>query len=208
MKHLTVVIMLLMALTAGALAPVQFAVDPGTGMKQVYKGKYHTVTEEGDTVLMIVMNEITVFPAWKFRNKKEEEYYWRTVRDVKKTLPWAKLISETMIETYEYIETFPTQEEREDYIKKMEGSIFQQYKPVLKTFTRGQAKMLIKLIQRETNQSSYSILKAYLGSFRATFWHGFGRLFGVNLKTEYHPDKNREDMLIERICVAVEQGNL
>ena len=144
----------------------------------------------------------------KFKNKKQQEFYWRTVRDVKKTLPYAKLICETLLETYEYIETFPTQKEREDYLKKMESSVFNQYKPALKKFTKGQARMLVKLIQRETDQSSYDILKAFLGSFRATFWQGFGKLFGVNLKGEYRPSKDDNDAIIERVCVAVEQGML
>lgn len=180
----------------------------GTGRQKVFKGKYHTVDENGDTVLVMVMNEIIVFPPLKFKNRKEEEFYWRTVRDVKKALPYAKLICETLTETYEYIETFPTQKEREKYLKEMEGAVFEQYKPALKRFSKNQAKMLVKLIQRETNQSSYNILKAFLGSFRATFWQGFGRLFGVNLKGQYRPDKDRQDAIIERVCVAVEQGRL
>ena len=113
-----------------------------------------------------------------------------------------------MIETYEYIETFPTQEEREKHLKEMEGAVFEQYKPVLKKFTKSQAKMLIKLIKRETNQSSYNILKAFLGSFRATFWQGFGRLFGVNLKSDYNPAEDDDDAIIERVCTYVEQGML
>lgn len=180
----------------------------GTGQQRAYKGKYHFVADDGETTLMIVMNTITVYPPMKFKNKKQEKFYWRTVRDVKKTLPYAKLICETLIETYEYIETFPTQKEREKHLKEMEGAVFEQYKPVLKKFTKSQAKMLIKLIKRETNQSSYNILKAFLGSFRASFWQGFGRLFGVNLKTDYNPDKDEDDAIIERVCVMVEQGML
>ena len=180
----------------------------GSGQQRAYKGKYHFVTEDGDSCLMIVMNNITVYPPLKFKNKKQEKFYWRTVRDVKKTLPYAKLICETMLETYEYIETFPTQEEREKHLKEMEGAVFEQYKPVLKKFTKSQAKMLIKLIKRETNQSSYNILKAFLGSFRASFWQGFGRLFGVNLKTDYNPSKDDEDAIIERVCIYVKQGML
>lgn len=68
--------------------------------------------------------------------------------------------------------------------------------------------MLVKLIQRETNQSGYDILKAFLGSFRATFWQGFGSLFGVSLKGKYNPEKDSKDAIIERICVAVEQGEI
>lgn len=176
--------------------------------QKVFKGKYHRITDEGDTVLVVVFNEITIYPPLKFKNKKQEDFYWRTLRDVKKALPYAKLICETLTETYEYIETFPSQKEREQYLKEMETEVFNQYKPVLKKFTKGQAKILIKLIQRETNQSSYDILKAFLGTFRAGFWQTFGRFFGVNLKGQYRPDKSEEDALIERICVAIEQGTV
>ncbi len=182
--------------------------NPGSGRRPVYRGKYHTVSPEGDTVLVVIFNDITIYPTLRFKNRKQEEFYWRTVRDVKKALPYAKLISATLLETYEYLETFPTQKEREAYLKEMEGAIFKQYKPALKRFTKGQAKMLVKLIQRETNQSGYDIVKAFLGSFRATFWQGFGKLFGVSLKGEYHPEKNSDDAIIERVCVGVEQGQL
>lgn len=181
---------------------------PTDARQKVFRGRYHQVTDDGDTVMVIVFNEIIIFPPLQFQNKKQEEYYWRTVRDVKKALPYAKLICETLTETYEYIETFPTQKEREKYLKQMEGEIFKQYKPVLKKFTKGQAKLLVKLIQRETNQSSYDILKAFLGTFRAGFWQTFGRFFGVNLKGQYHPESNKDDQMIERICVAIEQGAL
>jgi hypothetical protein len=123
-------------------------------------------------------------------------------------LPYAKLIRETLVETYEYIETFPTQKEREAYLKRMEKDVFKQYKPILKKFSRSQARLLIKLVQRETDQSSYEIVKAFLGSFRASFWQGFGKLFGVSLKGDFNPSKNREDYLINRIATQVEQGTL
>ena len=116
------------------------------------------------------------------------------------------MIAETLIETYEYLETFGTQKEREDYLKQMEKALFEQYKPVLKKFSKNQAKVLVKLIQRETNQSSYEILRA--GSFRARFWQGFGKLFGVSLKADFNPAKNKEDATIERIATLIEQGRL
>lgn len=182
--------------------------NPGTGMQPVFRGRYHKVTDQGDTVMVIVFNDITVFPELRFKNRKQQEFFWRTVRDVKKALPYAKLICETLLETYEYIETFPTQQERERYLKQMEGEIFNQYKPALKRFSKNQARMLVKLIQRETDQSGYDILKAFLGTFRASFWQGFGRLFGVSLKGSYNPSKNEQDAIIERVCVLVEQGQL
>lgn len=177
--------------------------------KQVFEGKYHFIDQvTGDTVCMIVFNPIVIYPPERFKNKKEEEFYWRTVRDVRKTLPYAKLICSTLLETYKYIETFKTQKEKQDYLKQFEKAIFEQYKPVMKTFTKSQGKMLIKLINRETNQSSYNIVKAFLGTFRAGFWQTFGRFFGVNMRSGYHPESDKEDAVIERVCVRVEQGGL
>jgi hypothetical protein len=149
-----------------------------------------------------------VFPELTFKSKKDKDFYWKTVRDVKKALPYAKLISATLLETYEYVETFPTQAEREQYIKEMETAVFNQYKPALRRFSRSQARMLVKLIQRQTDQSGYDLLKTFLGTFRAVFWQGFGRLFGINLKGTYNPAKNSKDFIIERVCIAVEQGEV
>lgn len=173
----------------------------------VFRGYYHTVID-GDTVMMIVFNEISVFPPLKFKNKKEEQFYWRTVRDVRKALPYAKLICQTLLETHEYLQTFDSQQQRQQYLSKMEDEVFDQYKPHLKKFTKGQAKVLVKLIQRETDQSGYDILRAYLGNARALFWQGFGRLFGVNLKGKYNPQSNRTDAIIERIASLIEQKQL
>jgi hypothetical protein len=181
---------------------------PGNGMRPVFRGKYHKITDEGDTVCVLVFNEITVFPELTFKSKKDKDFYWKTVRDVKKALPYAKLISATLLETYEYVETFPTQAEREQYIKEMETAVFNQYKPALRRFSRSQARMLVKLIQRQTDQSGYDLLKTFLGTFRAVFWQGFGRLFGINLKGTYNPAKNSKDFIIERVCIAVEQGEV
>ena len=206
MKFLTFI--LFFCLIFPALSQEEASELPNVQNK-TYKGYYYFTSEEdGDSTLMLVLNPITCFPEEKFKNKKQEEFYWRTVRDVKKALPYAKLIAATLIETYEYIETLPTKEEREDHLKAMEDALFKQYKPELKRFSRRQARILVKLIYRETNQPTYGIIKAFLGSFRATFWQAFGKLFGVSLKAEWKPDKDHNDAMIERICIRIEQGTL
>ena len=85
------------------------------------KGYYYDDID-GEYCKVIVLNDIAVYPQLKFKNKKEEDFYWKTVYNVRKTLPFAKLICETLIETYEYIETFPTQAERDEYLKRMESA--------------------------------------------------------------------------------------
>ena len=162
------------------------------------------IVVDGDTIILAQLRTVMCMPRTVFKSKKAEEHYWRDVRDVKKTLPLAKLIHGIMLETYEYIETLPTEKAKQQHLKKMQSELFETYKPTLKKLTYRQGKLLIKLIDRECHSSSYQLIQAYLGSFAAGFWQGFGRLFGVSLKTEWDPDgKDRE---LERICVLVEYG--
>lgn len=198
-------------LSQSALAQPDVTKEPQPRSPKIkpIQGYYRMVDEEtGDSTICIVISTVTVYPPLKFKNKKQEDFYWRTVRDVKKTLPYAKLICETLIETYEYIQTFPTQKEREEHLNKMEKQVYKQYKPVLMKFTKGQAKVLVKLIRRETDQAAYNLIKTFFGGFKAGFYQTFGRLFGVNLKGNFRPEKDENDAIIERVCVMVEQGQL
>lgn len=218
MKRLLLILAIAVTMTAltgtkaHAAPAVENAIDnielPSV-LQKTFAGYYHFIEPStGDTLAMIVFNPITIYPRERFRNKKEEKQYWKTVRDIKKTLPYAKLISSTLLETYEYIDTYQTQKQKQAYLKKFEKELFNQYKPQMKKLTKNQGKMLIKLINRETNQSSYSIVKAFLGTFRAGFWQTFSKFFGASLKQGYHPAKNKQDAMIERICIQIEQGTL
>ncbi|MBD5363723.1 MAG: DUF4294 domain-containing protein [Bacteroides sp.] len=208
MNRLTVIYLTIICAALSSLATI--AQERELAVKPRYVQEQFIDIDEltGDTLFHVILKPITVFPELKFKNKKQEEYYWRTVRDVKKALPYAKLICRTLTETYEYIETLPDTKAREKHLNEMEKAVFEQYKPDLKKFTRSQARVLVKLIQRETNQSSYDIIKAFLGSFRAGFWQAFGKMFGVSLKGQYNPQKDENDAIIERICIEVEQGTL
>ena len=80
------------------------------------------------------------------------------------------------------------------------------YKPQMKKLTYSQGKLLIKLVDRECNQSSYEIVQAFFGPTKATFYQLFAWTFRASLKKEYHPEE--EDKLIERIVRQVETGQL
>ena len=160
--------------------------------------------QDGDTVAVVNLREVFIYPPVKFRNRRDQNRYNNLVRDVKRTLPYAKMVYETLIETYEYMETLPDDKARRAHLKRMEKELFAQYKPELKKLTFSQGKLLIKLIDRECNQSSYNLLKAYLGSFRAGFWNFFAGMFGASLKTEYDP--KGKDAMTERVVVLVENG--
>ena len=168
------------------------------------EGIYNAYVDGKDTVAIVHLREVFVFPQIKFKNKREQARYNKLVRDVKRTLPYAKMVYETLIETYEYMETLPDDKARQAHLKRMEKDLFREYKPELKKLTFSQGKLLIKLIDRECNQSSYNLLKAYLGTFRAGFWNLFAGMFGASLKTEYDPQG--KDAMTERVVILVENG--
>lgn len=170
----------------------------------VPKGYQRAQINNGDTIAVVNLREVYIFPQQKFKNKREQAKYNKLVRDVKRTLPYAKMVYETLIETYEYIETLPTEKAKQEHLKRMEKELFAEYKPVLKKLSLSQGKLLIKLIDRECNQSSYNLVKAFLGSFRAGFWNLFAGLFGASLKTEYDP--YGKDALTEQVVILVENG--
>ena len=209
MERLRRIILVILALMGLAAFESRADEVPDIPLQVKYvKGYSHIVDEYGDTCRYVFLRDLYVFPPMKFKDKKEEEFYWRTVRDVRKTLPYAKLAFSTLCETYEYIQTIPDKKAREKHLKTLEKDIFEQYKPVVKKMTKNQGKIMLKLINRETDQTSFNIVKAFLGSFRAGFWQTFGRFFGMNMKAGFHPDKNREDAIIERIACLIEQGAL
>lgn len=154
---------------------------------------------------VLVLNDIYVYPPQVYNNYLTDAKYQKMVRDVKKTLPYAKLIYSTLIETYEYIMTLP-EGERQKHLTRMENDLFNEYKPALKKMSLSQGKLLIKLIDRECNQSSYELVKAFLGSFRAGFWNFFAGLFGASLKSTWDPTGKDADA--ERIVEMVEMGIL
>ena len=161
---------------------------------------------DGDSIMYMEMSNVYVYPPPSFKNKRQQVRYMRLVRNVKTVLPIAKEVNQIIIETYEYLQTLPDDESRKAHMKKVEKSIFKEYKPRMKKLTYSQGKLLIKLIYRECNSSSYDILRAFLGPVRAGFWQAFSSVFGASLRKEYEPDG--VDRLTERVVLMVEAGQI
>ena len=162
--------------------------------------------KEGDTIPAVQLPNVYIFRPLKFKNEKERREYYRLVRNVKKTLPLAREINRAVIETYEYIETLPDKKAREKHLKLVEKGLKEQYTPIMKKLTFSQGKLLIKLVNRQTDSSSYELVKAFMGPFKAGFYQTFAALFGASLKKEYHPEG--EDRLTERVVLLVENGQI
>ena len=161
---------------------------------------------KGDSITVIIMPELPVYPPLKFKNARELKRYNRLVYNVKKTLPIAKMVNAIIAETYEILEQLPDKKAKDKHIREVEKSIRQQYEPEMRKLTYSQGKLLIKLIDRECNQSSYEIVKAFFGPAKAVFYQIFAFTFRASLKKEYKPET--DDRLIERVVRQVEAGQL
>ena len=163
------------------------------------------ITSEGDTLFLADMPGLNFFPRVSY-NASGADFYWKTVRDVKKTLPLAKVVGEEIAKTNRILITLKTDKERKDYLDAFEKQVFNKYEPTIRNMTRSQGRMLIKLIDRECQLTSYEIIRIYKGGFTAFFWQGIAKIFSTDLKAEYDPQG--EDKQLERIIELVEAGQI
>lgn len=161
---------------------------------------------EGDTIPWVQLNTVHIFKPLKFKNDKERSEYYRLVRNIKKVYPISREINRAVIETYEYLQTLPNEKARQRHMKRVEKGLKDQYTPQMKKLSFTQGKLLIKLIDRQSNQTSYELVKAFMGPFKAGFYQTFAALFGASLKKEYDPQG--DDQLTERVILMVESGQL
>ena len=158
---------------------------------------------KGDTIPVVNMGDVFIYSR-SFPNKRREREWWRKVRDVRKTLPLAHEIRGIIIETYEFQQTLPDDKARERHMKRVEKELMKTYKPVMTKLTLRQGKLLIKLVDRECNQTGYALIKVFRGKFRAGFYQAFASMLGASLKSDYDPEG--EDAETEEIIFLIENG--
>lgn len=159
---------------------------------------------EGDTLPYIELMPFTFFSPKTFKNSRERKRYTKLIRNVKKVYPYARLAGIKYRKYGAQLAQLETESERKKMAKQLEEEIRDQFEGELRKLTISQGHILIKLIDRETSQSSYDVLKDFRGMFSAVFWQSFGRIFGYNLKTKYDP--LGEDKEIEQIVTMIEMG--
>lgn len=211
-RLLAVAIMMVIASAATAQVDVAVRVNPEdrdvdlddpTFVPMVRVGK---VLQGRDSIQYVELNNIYVYPKPVFKNEKQRMAYNRLVYNIKKVLPIAKEVNKIIVETYEYLETLPNKKAKDEHMKLVEKSIKKEYTPRMKKLTYSQGKLLIKLVYRECNSSSYNLVQAFLGPVKAGFYQAFAWAFGASLKKDYDP--NGVDRLTERVVLQVEAGQL
>lgn len=162
------------------------------------------IIQGNDTVIQVTVGDVWIFPERKFASKKQQQKYSRYVEKVKKVYPVA-VEARILLEKYEPVYySLDNQRDRRKLMKNLEKELLDKHKDELKKWSISDGKMLLKLINRETDRTAYSIIKDFRGEFSAVFWQGVARLFKNNLKDGYNP--NEEDRILEEVVRKIEMG--
>ena len=163
---------------------------------------------DGDTVPTFEMMEVTIYGKRIYPTARKQRKYDKLTRNVQKMYPIALEVKAILVETYLYMQTLQDDKAREEHLEKVEQGVWDQYYPIMRRCTLAQGKLLIKLIDRECNQTSYDLIKAFIGGFKAKFYQTFAALFGASLKKEYDPEHDEEDAMIEEIIWMIDNDML
>jgi hypothetical protein len=170
-----------------------FSTFASVGQETYYSHSDSLVIEDGDTIPHFNLSPVYIYSEKKHKNRFDEQQYWRLVMRVKKVLPYAKEAAYLL-----------QNRDRRAYVHKAEDELMKKYESTFKKMSVNDGRVLIKLIDRETNHVSYDIIEEVKGGFSAVFWQGVARIFGNNLKTQYDP--LGEDRQIEQIVQYIEMG--
>jgi len=178
------------------------------GQSPTYKDYYVVQAKiiDGDTIPYIPLREVIIFPPRVFKNQRQAMRYRKLVRNVKKVYPYSKLANAKLRRINAHMATLRTEAERKSYAKRQEKILKAEFEQELKSLTLSQGKILIKLIDRETGDTSYDLIRDLKGSLSAFLYQSIAMFFGTSLKTEY--DAAGDDRFIEEIIILIDNGQL
>ena len=158
----------------------------------------------GDTIPSVRLPDIWVYAEYNFKNRKQYEAWSRTKYNVKKVYPYAILAAAKLKEYNRILEKMPDEKTKKAYMKTVEKELKAEFEEPLKDLSLTQGRILLKLIDRETGNTSYELVKDFRGGFQAFMWQSVARIFGNNMKSEYDPQG--EDIMVERAIKLIEAG--
>jgi hypothetical protein len=168
--------------------------------------KIHSVERNGEMLPEVDIKEVVIIGRPSNSKKFPYQKYQRLVYNLKRVYPYSLLVRAKLGEVNTELERITDEKQRKKYLRQIEKDVFGEYEDDIRDLTITQGKLLLKLIDRETQNTSYELIKQYRGGFSAAFWQSIARIFGTNLKEEYDP--YGADIIIEIIVQEIESGKL
>ena len=163
--------------------------------------KEFTIIDE-DTIIISKVPEVEILA---FKDYDEKLRYYILKRKVLKVYPYALVAKVKLEKIQNGLDSIPKRRHKKRYTKEVAKWVKEEYAGQLKNLTMSEGRILVKLIYRETQITSYQLVKSYRGRFNAFFWQTLAKFYDNDLKAKYDPTNEREDMLIEHIIL---QGKL
>ena len=164
------------------------------------------ILQGNDTIIHKMIKSVVVFPDRKFDSKRHYRRYTRYVLKVKKVYPLAVEARELLAKYEPQYYALEDKRDRKKLMKQLEKELLDQHKDELKKWSISDGRILLKLINRETERTPYTLIKDFRGDFSAVLWQGIALLIKNNLKDGY--DADNEDKLLEEIVTMIELGYL
>jgi len=159
--------------------------------------KEFTIIDE-DTIIISKVPEVEILA---FKDYDEKLRYYILKRKVLKVYPYA-LAAKLKLESIENsLDSIPKRRHKKRYTKEVANWVKDEYAKQIKNLTMSEGRILVKLIYRETQTTSYQLVKSYRGRFNAFFWQTLAKFYDNDLKAKYDPINDRQDMLIEHIIL-------
>lgn len=198
----------LLPIIAFFLAVVTHAQNP-SNVEEV-DGLYllETVVIDGDTIPVVTLRPKRISAYRKSRSRRYQRKWDKMHRNVVKVYPYAKVAGDLINEYNRNLELLETEAEQTAYLDQCEEDLKAEFEGDLRKMTTSQGRVLIKLIDRETGQTSYELIKDLKSGFTAFMWQGVAKLFGTDLKDQYDPDLYEADDMIEGIVQEIEDGKI
>lgn len=154
--------------------------------------KYAKESELNDTMPTVKLQEVNVL---YFKTPAEWDQYYRYKSRIIKVLPYVKIAKQLYAELEQEKESAKRREYKR-YRKDVEKEMRDKFEKELKDLNIGQGEMLFKLINRETGNNSYTIIKEIKGGASAFFAQLLAKHWGYDLKEKYDPAKEKMIELI------------
>ena len=150
------------------------------------------IISNGDTCAYIQLPEFHVSARMSSKMRRWYKRNSRLVRNMRVVMPYAKLASARLLAIDRSLMGIQDEKLRKQFYKEQEQQLISEFENDIRKMTFSQGKLLIKLIDRETGKTSYTIIHDYRSGLTAAFWQGLARVFGYNLKESYNPAKEIE----------------
>jgi hypothetical protein len=176
------------------------------GISQVKEEPLDSIAEkmiiiEGDSIFQqsIALEEVYIFGKLNFSSYQNKLRYYILRRKTFKVYPYAKMASERLEELNDSLLKIKRKRKKKKYTKKIQKYIEEEFSEELKKLTRTEGQILVKLIYRQTGNTTYELVKDLRSGWRAFWYNTTAKMFKISLKEEYHPESIHEDYLIEDI---------